>query len=136
MPIPLKVKSIGALKHKLGNFALTIIYISDIDKKVCGIYVSFNWKLHQVDRLKANILVSNNMLCTEGFAINLSIFFALIHNCSVKIDISTRQHFKFLRHKTLVSASIIMPLCSKVPIAFQHIKFSDIHNFLFYPSLQ
>ncbi len=90
MPVLLKVRSIGASKHKLKNFALTTIYIPGIDERGQEVYASISCKLHLVNGLKANMLVGNDVLYTEGFAINLSTFFALIHSCGVKIDINAR----------------------------------------------
>lgn len=51
MPVPLKVRSIGALKYKSRDFALTTIDIFGIDKKDCEVYASISCKLHLVDGL-------------------------------------------------------------------------------------
>lgn len=135
--MPLKVKNIGISKYKSENFALTTIYISGIDEKNREVYLSITCKLHLVDRLKANKLVSNNMLYIEGFAINLSIFFeTLIHSCSVKININARQHSKFLRWKTLISSLTIVLFYSEALVAFQQVKIPDSCDFLFQPSSQ
>lgn len=45
IPVPLKVRGIGALKHELKDFTLTTIYILGIDEKDCEIYVSISYKL-------------------------------------------------------------------------------------------
>lgn len=99
MPVLLNIKGIGALKHKSRNFGFTIIYIPGIDKKDCEVYASISYKLHLIDRLKANMPVDNNILCTRGFTINFSTSFAFIHSCGVKIDINARQYSKFLRRR-------------------------------------
>lgn len=90
MSIPLKVKNIGASKYKSRDFALTIIYILDIDKQGYKIYASISCKLHLINRLKVNMLVGNDMLCTKGFAINLFTSSILIHSCSIKISINAK----------------------------------------------
>lgn len=95
--MPLKVRGIDALKQKSEDFAFTTIYISGIDEKSRKVYEFISYKLHLVDKLKANMLIDNDMLCTEDFSINLSTSFALIHSYSMKIDINARQHSKFLR---------------------------------------
>lgn len=110
MPVPLKVRGIGASKNKSGDFAFTTIYIPGIDEKGHKVYMSINCELHLVDGLKTNMLVGNDVLCIEGFAINLSTSSAFIHSCGVKIDINARQNSEFLRRKALVSASTIVPL--------------------------
>lgn len=136
MPVPLKVRGIGVSKHESRDFAFTTIYIPSIDKKSHKVYVSISCKLHLVDRLKANMLVSNNVLCIEGFAINLSTSSALIHSCDVKIDINARHHSEFLRQRTLASTPTIVPSQSEALVAFQHIKLPDFHDFLFHLSSQ
>lgn len=90
MPMPFKVKNIGASKYKSRNFAFTRIYIPGVVKKGREIYTSINYKLHQVDGFKANMLVGNNVLCNVGLAINLSPSFAPLHSCDVKINITAR----------------------------------------------
>lgn len=122
MPIPLKVKGIGALKHESGHFAFSTIYIPGIDKKGCEVYASISCKLHLIDRLKANMLVGNDVLYTENFVINFSTSSALIQSCGVMIDINTRQHSEFLRDRALTRALTIVPLRTETLIAFQHIE--------------
>ena len=136
MPVPLKVRGIGASKHESRDFALTTIYIPGIDEKGREVYASISCELHLVDGLKANMLVGNDVLCTEGFAINLSTSSALIHSCGVKIDINARQHSKFLRRRALASAPTIVPPQSEALVAFQHIELPDSRDFLFHPSPQ
>lgn len=136
MPVPLKVRGIGASKHKSGHFALTTLYIPGTNKKGREVYASITCKLHLVDGLKANMLVGNDVLCTEGFAVNLYNSFALIQSCGVRININTRQHSEFLGHRALASASTIIPPHSEVLVTFQHIKLPDSRNFLFSPAPQ
>lgn len=80
--------------------------------------MSITCKLYQVNRLKINILIGNNVLYMKGFAINLSISSTLIHSCSVRINISARQYSEFLEKKILASDSILMLLQSKALVNF------------------
>lgn len=91
MSVLLKIRSIDALKHQSREFALKTIYISDIDKKNHEIYASISCKLHLVDGLKANMLIGNDVLCTEDFAINLFTSFNLIHRCGIRIKVSANK---------------------------------------------
>ncbi len=131
MPVSLKVRGIGASKHESGQFALTTLYIPSTDEKGREVYASITCELHLVDGLKANMLVGNDVLCTEGFAGNLYNSSALIHSCGVRININARQHSQFLRHRALASASTIIPPHSEVLIVFQRIKLPDSRDFLF-----
>lgn len=64
MTVSLKVRGIGASKHKSEDFILAIVYIPSFDGNVRKVYASITYKLHLVDRLKANMLVANDMLWT------------------------------------------------------------------------
>ena len=131
MPVPLKVRGIGASKHESGHFALTTLYIPGTDEKGREVYASITCELHLVDGLKANMLVGNDVLCTEGFAVNLYNSSALIHSCGVRIDINARQHSEFLRHRALAIVLTIIPPHSEALVAFQRIKLPDSRDFLF-----
>ncbi len=136
MPVPLKVRGIGASKHESGHFALTTLYIPGTDEKGREVYASITCELNLVDRLKANMLVGNDVLCTEGFAVNLYNSSALIHSYGVRIDINARQHSEFLRHRALASAPTIIPPHSEALVTFQRIKLPDSRDFLFSPAPQ
>lgn len=89
MPVPLKIKGIGTLRHKSGEFALITIYVSSVNKNGRKVYMSITYKLHLVNRLKVNIPMSNDILYIEAFTINFSISSILLHTCGVRINIST-----------------------------------------------
>lgn len=64
------------------------------------------------------MLVGNDVLCIEGFTINLFTSSALIYSCGMKIDINTRQRSKFLRYKVLASTPTIIFPRSEVLVVF------------------
>lgn len=133
--VPLKIKGIGASKHESENFALRTVYIPSFNGNGREIYASITCELHLVDGLKTNMLMRNDLLCTRGFAINLSSSSALIYSYGVSININARQHSEFLRHRALSNASTIIPPRSEALIVFQHIELSNSRNFLFCPFL-
>lgn len=108
MPIPLNIREIDIFKYESEEFAFIFIYISGLDKKNYEIYVFINLKLYLVNRLKANILIGNNVLYMKDFAINLSNIFLFIYSYFIKIVINTRHHFKFLRQRVLAYSPILI----------------------------
>lgn len=60
----LKIRDIGTSKHKSVDFNIIMVYIPGIDGKGHEVYTSITYKLYLVDRLKANILVRNDILFT------------------------------------------------------------------------
>lgn len=110
--MPLKVRSIGASKHKSGEFALTMLYIPGLNQEGLEVYTCIKYELHPVEDLKANMLIGNNVFYTEGFSINLANASAYILSCKVDIIISARYHSEFLKCKVLANAAIFIPFKS------------------------
>ena len=133
MPVPLKVRGIGTSKHKSKEFALIALYIPGLDQEGSEVYACIKCELHLVESLKANIIIGNNILCTEGFTINLASAFTHIPSCGVTIVINTRNHSQFLRCNVLANATTFMPPKSEAFINFQQIPLPDSRDFLFQP---
>ena len=136
LPVPLKVRSISVSRHKSEKFAITALYILSLDQGDSKIYACIKCKLYLAERLKANIFIRNNVLCTEGFIINLASAFAHILNCEITIGINARNHSQFLKRNILANATTFIPLKSKAFVNFRRIPLPDFHNFLFHLFLQ
>lgn len=136
MSVSLKVRSIGASRHKSEECALTALYIPGFDQRGTELYVYIKYKLYLVKGLKVNMLIGNNILCTEGFTINLASIFTHILSCRVTIVISTKSHLQFLKHNVLVSAITFVSPKSEVLVNFRQISLPDSRDFLFQPFLQ
>ena len=131
MPVPLKVRGIGASRHESNEFALTALYIPGLDREGSEVYACIKCELHLVEGLKANMLIGNNILCTEGFTINLASASAHILSCGVTIVINARNHSQFLRRNVLADATTFIPPKSEAFINFQQIPLPDSRDFLF-----
>lgn len=86
----LKVKGIGASKHKFAQFAIFFLYFLGKNKAGQRVYTLIKCKLHLVDGLQVNILMENDILLPEGFVINIKKNCAFIGSCGVTIPINTR----------------------------------------------
>ena len=133
MPVPLKVRGIGASRHKSREFALTALYMSGLDKEGSGVYACVQCELYLVDGLKANMLIGNNVFCTEGFTINLANASAHIISCGVTIVISARNHLQFLRRNVLANTTTFIPPKSEALVDVRQIPLPDSRDFLFQP---
>lgn len=131
IPVPLKVGSIGASRHKSNKFAFTALYIPGLDREGSEVYTCIKCKLHLVEGLKANMLIGNNILCTESLTINLASAFAYILSFEVTIVINARNYLQFLRRNVLADVIRFIPLKSKALINFQQIPSLDSHDFSF-----
>lgn len=79
------------------------------------------------------MLIGNDILCTEGFAINLASVSAHILSCGVTIVVDVRNHSQFLKRKVLANATTFIPPKSEALINFQQIPLPDSRDFLFQP---
>ena len=110
MPVPLKVRGIGASRHELKEFTLIALYMPGLDRGGSEVYACVQCELHLVDRLKANILIRNVVLYIEGFMINLASASAHILSCGVTIVINARSYSQFLKHNILANTTkFILP---------------------------
>lgn len=81
----LKVRGIRSSKHESDKFISMFLDFSDINSRNRPIYLQIYWKLHLVEGLKANLLVSNNILATEELIINIANKTAIISRCQIII---------------------------------------------------
>lgn len=133
MPVPLKVKGIGASRYKLREFALTTFYMLGLDKGGSEVYTCVQCELYLVDSLKANMLIGNDVLCTEDFTINLANASAHILSYGVIIVISARNHSQFLKRNVLANTATLIPPKSEALVNIRQIPLPDSCEFLFQP---
>lgn len=90
IPVPFKVKGIGAFKYKSDEFFFTIFYILGFDWGGSEVYIYIKSELHLVEDLKPNILIGNNILYIKYFLINFTNLSTHILECKVSIEIAAR----------------------------------------------
>ena len=78
----LKVRDIGTLRHESNKFVSMSLYFPDINSTNCPTYAHIYRKLYLVDGLKANFLISNNILAIERGVMNLANKSAMISSSS------------------------------------------------------
>ena len=135
MPLPLKVRGIGASRHKSEKFALTALYMPGLNKEGLEVYACVQCKLHLVNGLKANMLIGNDVLCIEGFTSNLANAFAHILSSEVTIVISARNHLQFLKRNVLANTTTFISPKSEAPVNIWQIPPPNFRDFLFQPFL-
>ena len=130
------IRGIGTSKHESAQFAALSLYFPGEDQAGQQVYASIRCELHLVDGLRANILVGNNILSPEGFAININKNRALIRSCGVTIPINAKQRGQFFRRKLLASDENVVPPRSETMIPLAPVSLPDDRDFLFYPTTQ
>lgn len=88
---PLKVRGIGASKHKSGEFTALCLYFPEKNNAGQLVYASLTCEIHLVEDLRANLLIGNNIMSLKGFVIDVKGKKALIGSCKVTIPIDARQ---------------------------------------------
>lgn len=131
MLLLLKIKGIGASKHKSNGFAFAAFYTSCFAQKSLEVYMYIEYEHHLIKDLKANMLIGNNFFYIKGFSINLANASAHIFKCGVNIEITASSHSQFLRCNILANAIIFISTKPEVFILFWYILLPNSFDILF-----
>ena len=132
----LKVRGIGASKHESTQFAELSFFLPGEDNEGQKVYASIKCKLHLVERLRANILVGNNILAPESFVLNVGLGHALVGSCKVKIAVRARQRDQFLMKRLIAEKDKVVSPRSEAVIPILPVPLPDNRDFLFHPTAQ
>ena len=83
MSTSLKVRGIRTSKHESAQFAEISLFLPGESDKGQKFYASIRCELHLVERLRANILIGNDILAPESFVLNIGLGHALVGSCGV-----------------------------------------------------
>lgn len=86
----MKVRGIGASKHKSSEFAALSLYFPGKNNVGDLVYAALQCDIYLVEGLRANLLISNDIMSPEAMVIDLGKKTALIGICEVTIDINTK----------------------------------------------
>lgn len=136
MSTSLKVKGIGASKHKSSEFAALSLYFSGKNDVGDLVYALLQCEIHLVEGLRANLLIGNDIMSPEAMVINLEKKTALIGVRGVTIDVNTRQRSQFLAKRLLTSQESVIPPRSEAMIPLVKLPLPDNRDFLFHPTPQ
>lgn len=129
MSTPLKVRGIGALKHKSEEFTALFLYFPRKDGAGKLVYASVRCEIHLVGGLRANLLIGNDIMSPENFVIDIEKKSTLIRSCGVTIPISARQRGQFLTRRLLTSEISVVPPRSEAMIPLVPVSVPDNRNF-------
>lgn len=133
---PLKIREIRTSKHKSAQFAEVSFFFPGKSDKGQKVYASIRCELHLVKRLRANILIGNNILAAESFVLNVALSHALVESCGVKITIRARQRGQFLKKRLLAKKKRVLPPRSRTMVPLLLVLLPNDRDFLFYPTVQ
>lgn len=71
MSTSLKLRGIGALKHKSAQFAELSLFLPGKNNQEQEVYTSIRGKLYLIEGLRANILIGNNILTQRALYLML-----------------------------------------------------------------
>lgn len=136
MSTPLKVRGIRASKYKSTQFAELFFFLPGENNREQKVYASFKYKLHLIESLRANMLISNDIIASESFVLNIGLGHAVVGSCGVKITIKARQKGQFLRKKLFAENNGIVSSRSEAMIPLLPVPLPDNRNFLFHLAIQ
>lgn len=135
MSISLKVRRIGASKHKFVDFIVLLLYLLGRNSTRQLVYALLKWKIYLVKELQVNSLINNNILSLEGIIIIIEKKNVFIGSYEMIIAInSMKQQKQFLKKKLFSSEESIIILYSKAMISFAWVLLPDDQDFVFYPT--
>lgn len=127
----LKIRGIKSSRHKLDEFVSMFFYFPGIELTNRLAYAHIYGELYIVKRLKANLLMSNDILAIERVIINLANKFARISICQVTISVAAKPKSHPVQRKVLVNRSLMIYPESETLVQFVCSSFPDNQDFLF-----
>ena len=134
MSTPLKVRRIGAFKHKSREFAALSLYFPGKNNIGQLVYAFLTCEIHLVKDLKANLLIDNDIMSPEGFVIDVKGRSVLIGSCEVTVPIDGRQRGQFLTRKLLTSQETVLPPQSEAMVLLVPLPLPDDRDIMFHPA--
>lgn len=128
----LKVRRIEASKYKSRKFTALSLYFSGKNNVGQLVYTSLTYKIHLVKDLRANLLISNDIISSKIFVIDVKGRSAFIGSCGVTVAIDAKQRGQFLTRKLLVSQETVVSPHSEAMILLVSLLLFDNCDFLFY----
>lgn len=136
MSTSLKVRNISTYKHESAEFAALLLYFSGKNNARHLVYIALNCEIYLVKGLRANLLISNNILSLEGVVIDIGKRSILIGSCGVTIAINVKQQGQFLIKRVLADQKTVVPPHSQAMVVLHRVPLPDNRDFLFYPIIQ
>lgn len=87
MANPLHIRGIATATYFLKNYIYVPFYFPRINNDSKPVLAEIKRKVYIIKRLKAKMLVGNDILVPEGFVLDLSNKEATISSCNTKIQI-------------------------------------------------
>ena len=132
----LKVRGISTSKHKSGEFVALFLYFLGKNNAGQQVYASLTCEIHLVKGLRANLLIGNDIMSSEGFIIDVKKRSALIENCRITVSIDARQRGQFLTRRLLSSQETVVLPCLEAMVSLVYLPLADDRDFLFHPTTQ
>lgn len=132
----LKVRAIGASKHKSAKFATFLLYFSGKNNAGQLVFVTLKCEIYLVEELWVILLIGNNILSLESVVIDISGRKALIKSCRVKTTINTKQQRQFFAKKLCASQKTVVLSYSKAMVFLYQVFLLDNWDFFFHCTIQ
>ena len=132
----LKVRRVGASKHKTSEYLITPIYLPGQNTSGEEVLACFRRELYLVDDLRAKILLGNDILGPEGVVVDVADHKAFIGSCQVIVPLSARQRGQFIRKNVHTKMASVIPPHSEILVPTKTISLPNDRDFFFEPYSQ
>ena len=132
MASPLQVRGLGTNRHESWEYAICDIHMPGTKdgQKVTSL---FRREVHLVDNLKANMLLGNDIIGPEGFAIDMAKRHAVISSTGITIPLEVRSPKLAIQRPVHLKKTTVIPPHAEMAVAVHHAGLPATRDFLFEP---
>ena len=133
MSTPITVRGLGLNLHQTAEYAIIPLYFQGLDSAGTKVLaITSPREIHIVDQLKANILISMDVMVPENIDIIVTRAIASIGSCKVEVPIEVKSVGKTVRLPVHAKQMIVIPARSEAQIPVHYATLLD-RDFLFEP---
>lgn len=112
------------------------MYFSSKNNASQQIYTSLTYEIHLVKGLKANLLISNDIISLKNFIIDIKKKSVFIKSCNITVPIDARQRRQFLTRKLLIGQETMVSPYSEAMVLLIYLPLPNNCDFLFHSITQ
>ena len=133
MATPLKVRGLGTHRHESSEYAICDIHLKG-EKDGKPVTSVLRREIHLVDNLKANMLIGNDIIGSEGIVIDPVKKQAFITSTGATIPIEVRSPKNNIQRPVHIRKTTIVPPHTEVAVPINGTSLPKTRDFLFEPA--
>ena len=133
MATPLKVRGLGTHRHESSEYAICDIHLKG-EKDGKPVTSVLRREVHLVDNLKANMLIGNDVIGSEGIVIDPVKKQAFITSTGATIPVEVRSPKNNIQRPVHIRKTTVIPPHTEVAVPINGTSLPETRDFLFEPA--